>query len=130
MIGLSDDQNVSRLVRHYDDLDVYKKAFKISVDLHRKSKDFPKDELYGLTSQIRRSSKSICANIAEGFAKQQASKADFKRFLIIAIGSAQETIVWLDYCKALEYLSDEETQYYRGEYQAVMRMLQSFHSKV
>lgn len=129
MIGLSEPQNIQTFIRSYNDLEVYKKAFQVSLDLHKRSKDFPREELYGLTSQLRRSSKSICANVAEGFAKQQNSKAEFKRFLLIAIGSAHETVVWLEYCGGLDYLNQEEMNFYIGEYQSVTRMLQSFYSK-
>ena len=130
MIGLSDNRNVSRLVQSYRDLDVYKNAFSVSLELHQKSKSFPQDERFSLTSQIRRASKGICANIAEGFAKQQASKAEFKRYLMMALGSAHEMMVWLEYCDALEYLTHEETERLTQEYQKIIRMLQKLYSNI
>ena len=130
MIGLSDDQNVSRLVRHFHDLEVYKKAFSVSLDVHKASLEFPKIEQYALASQIRKASKSICANIAEGFAKQQSSKPEFKRFLLMALGSAHEMLVWVEYCKALNYITEEQAVLWISEYQSITRMIQSFHAKI
>jgi four helix bundle protein len=130
MIGLSDDQNVKKLIRHFHDLEVYKKSFAVSLDIHRTSLGFPKIEQYALGDQIRRASKSICANIAEGFAKQQSSKPDFKRFLLIAIGSAHEMLVWIEYCRELGYVPEDQAQQWANEYQTVTRMLQSLHSKI
>ena len=100
------------MILSFKDLDVYQKAFQASLDIHRRSNDFPSEERYGLTDQIRRSSKSICANIAEGFAKQKASKAEFKRFLLIAYGSANDVLVWIEYCRSLEYITPETAQHW------------------
>jgi four helix bundle protein len=72
MNGVSDDQNIRKLVREYRDLEVYKMAFTTSLSIHKSSLEFPKIEQYALADQMRRASKSICANIAEGFAKQQS----------------------------------------------------------
>ncbi len=82
------------LIKTYEDLDVFKSAFTLSVEIHRVSLEFPKIEQYALADQLRRSSKSICANIAEGFGKQQLSKLEFRRFLLMALGSSEETSVW------------------------------------
>jgi four helix bundle protein len=94
------------------------------LQIHQKSKAFPKDEQFALTSQIRRASKSICANIAEGFVKQSHSKAEFGRFLSIALGSAGEMRVWLRYCVDLGYINKEEFSGWTNEYQTILRMLE------
>jgi four helix bundle protein len=60
----------------FEDLDVFKRAYAVSLDVHRASLKFPQVEQYGLGEQIRRSSKSICANIAEGMAKAKGSQAE------------------------------------------------------
>ncbi|MCD8520093.1 MAG: four helix bundle protein [Alphaproteobacteria bacterium] len=130
MIGLADDQKVSPLIRHYHDLDVYKKSFAISLEIHKASLEFPKIEQYGLAGQIRRASKSICANIAEGFAKQQNSKPEFRRFLLIALGSSHEMKVWIDYCRELEYVESAICENWTSEYEAISKMLQSFINKI
>ena len=86
----------------FDDLDVFQRAYAISLDLHRASLTFPRIEQFGLADQIRRASKSICANLAEGFGKRRRSSAEFKRYLLMAIGSADEMQVWIKYCLDLE----------------------------
>ena len=118
-----------RKAQSFEDLEVWKKAFNVSLDIHKASLSFPKVEQYALCDQIRRASKSICANIAEGFAKQRASKAEFKRFLIMALGSANEMIVWLKYCKELEYINEEQYKEWANQYNSVCRMLNALHSK-
>ena len=128
IIRLSDDRK-SGFVGHYRDLAVYKKAFDVSLAVHRASLTFPKIEQYGLADQMRRASKSICANIAEGFAKQQSSKADFKRFLLMAVGSAHEMNVWCDYCEALNYVDPDTINNWKEEYVSVTKMLQALYSK-
>lgn len=113
----------------YKDLNVYKKAFSVSLDIHKSTSEFPKTEQHALASQMRRASKSICANLAEGFAKQQSSKAEFKRFTMIAIGSAHEMQVWCEYCIELGYIDQKTFQEWTDAYDHIVRMLQSLYSK-
>ncbi len=117
-------------VKEYSDLEVWKKAYELSLKIHKASLSFPKIEQYSLADQIRRSSKSVCANIAEGFVKQKSSKTEFKRFLLIAQGSATEVHMWLQYCLDLEYLDTRTTHEWQEECQTVIKMLSSFHAKV
>ena len=117
-------------VQNYYDLEVFKKAFEASLEVHKESLCFPQMEQYALANQIRRASKGICANIAEGFAKQQASRPEFKRYLLIALGSAEEMDVWIRYCKELEYIDSVTSKKWEDEYRAIARMIQSLHSKV
>jgi hypothetical protein len=63
----------------FEDLEVFKRAYKASLAVHRRSLEFPSIEQRGLADQVRRASKSVCANIAEGFARQGAQPADFRR---------------------------------------------------
>ncbi len=95
----------ANFVKSYDDLVVYQKAYVLSLEVHKKSLEFPKIEQFALADQVRRASKSICANIAEGFSKQRLSSPEFKRFLGIAIGSSDEMKVWLSYCRDLGYVA-------------------------
>ena len=76
-----------------------------------------------MADQMRRASKSICANIAEGFAKQRASSAEFRRYLTIANGSSDEMKVWLDYSRDLGYLSAPQVDDWQVEYARISRML-------
>ena len=90
---------------------------------------FPSIEQYGLGDQIRRASKSICANVAEGFAKQGSSAAEFKRYLQMAIGSSDEMRVWARYCLDLSYIDEATWQHWRDEYHEISKMLQGLSKK-
>jgi four helix bundle protein len=121
----------SKYISKYKDLIVYNKAFEVSINIHKTSLNFPKIEQYGgLADQIRRSSKSVAANIVEGFAKQQGSKKEFKRFLMIALGSAQETTVWIEYCIRLDYIEEKTAQEWIACYDEIIRMLYGFYNKI
>jgi four helix bundle protein len=74
------------------DMDVFGKAYRAALETHKLTLSFPKHEQFELASQLRRSSKSICANLAEGRARQQGSSAEFRRFVLIALGSTDETL--------------------------------------
>jgi len=111
------------VVKSFKDLDVYKKAFDVSLKIHKETLGFPSVEQFALSSQIRRASKGICANIAEGFSKQSQSKAEFKRYLSIAMGSSNEMLVWIDYCYELEYISQEQYAFFYESYTHIAKML-------
>ncbi len=110
------------MVQRFEELDVFKRSYRISLEIHQTSLSFPQIEQYGLADQLRRSSKSICANLAEGFAKQK-SKAEFCRFIGMAIGSADEMRVWLRYCYDLGYINEHQWQDWRSEYEQLAKML-------
>jgi len=110
------------MIGNVEDLDVYRRAYAVSLALHRVSLQFPSLEQYALADQIRRASKSICANLAEGFAKQRHSSADFKRSVLMAVGSADEMQVWLN-CRDLGYVDRAQADAWREEYRAIARML-------
>ena len=114
----------------FEDLQVFQRAYRVSLDVHRASLQFPAVEQHVLADQIRRASKSICANIAEGFGKQRRSGAEFKRYLLMAIGSADEMQVWLRYCSDLRYIDQEICAMWRGEYRQIAKMLQGLYSTV
>src|SRR5262249_13541095 len=117
-------------VSTFEDLEVFQRAYRISLDLHRASLQFPKIEQFGgLADQMRRASKSICGNIAEGFGKQRRSSAEFKRYLLMALGSADEMQVWLKYCSDLEYVDQAVCEHWRDEYRQIARMLQGLYTK-
>src|SRR5436305_15185396 len=113
----------------FEDLEVFQRAYRVSLDLHRATLSFPKLEERVLADQMRRASKSICGNIAEGFGKQRRSDAEFKRYLLIAIGSADEMQVWLKYCSDLEYMDQKACERWRDEYRQIARMLQGLYTK-
>ncbi len=106
----------------YRDLKVYQLAYRSAMDIFNESKSFPKEERYSLTDQIRRSSRSVAANIAEGFRKRQYPKM-FASKLADADGEATETQVWLDFAFDCEYLSSERHDELLKAYEDVGRML-------
>ena len=113
----------------FEDLEVFRRAYRVSLDLHQASLQFPKVEQFaGLADQMRRASKSICGNIAEGYGKRRRSKAEFKRYLLMAIGSADEMQVWLRYCADLEYIDQKRCVQWRNEYREIARMLQGLYT--
>ena len=113
----------------FEDREVFQRAYRLSLAVHRKSLEMPKIEQHALGDQARRASKSICSNIAEGYGRQQQSKAEFKRFVWMAIGSADEMRVWARYALDLGYIDEALWLQWRDEYQAIARMLQSLLGK-
>ncbi len=101
----------------------------MSLEIHRHSLAFPPIEQRVLADQLRRASKSICANVAEGYGRQKRSKAEFKRFLQMAIGSSDEMRVWVRYALDLDYIDEATWRRWCDEYQMISRMLQSLAGK-
>ena len=99
---------MSRIQSHAE-LDVYKIAFESAMRIYQISKRFPKEETYSLTDQIRRSSRSVCANIAEGWRKRRYEAA-FVSKLTDAEAEAAETQTWLDFAFECDYLSEDVKQ--------------------
>jgi len=113
----------------FENLVVFQKAYKASLALHKKSLGFPKIEQCALADQIRRSSKSVCANIAEGYARRGSSVKEFQRFLFIAIGSSDETRVWLRYAMDLGYITEHEWTLWKKDYIDISKMLNGLRRK-
>ena len=116
-------------VSSFEDLEVFQRAYQASLEIHKESLQFPKIEQYAMADQIRRASKSICANIAEGFAKQRRSSAEYRRYLLMAIGSADEMRVWIRYCLDLNYVDEATSSRWREEYIVIAKMLQSIYTR-
>jgi four helix bundle protein len=115
-----------KLIKSHRDLKVYQRAYRASLDIHKTTLEFPRIEQYALADQLRRSSKSVCANIAEGFARQKYSTKEFSRFLAVAEGSAQETQVWLEYAFDLAYINNMQFDSWQDDYIAIASMLNKF----
>jgi four helix bundle protein len=94
------------MIKTVRDLEVFKLSYELAKDMFSASRNFPKEEKYSLTDQVIRSSRSISANIAEGWGRRTYEN-DFKKHLIYAIGSVEETKVWLAFAKDCQYLSLE-----------------------
>ena len=120
---------MTKRVETFEDLDVFQRAYRLSLEVHKASLGFPPIEQYALGDQLRRASKSICANLAEGFAKQSRSAAEFRRFVLIAMASSDEMRVWVRYCLDLGYIDEPTWQRWRDEYQEISKMLQGLSSK-
>ena len=106
---------------------MFRRAYRISLEVHRASLGFPRIEQWALADQVRRASKSICANLAEGFGRQPSSKPEFRRFVMMALGSADEMQVWTLYCRDLGYVDSDTAERWRGEYREIARMLTALH---
>lgn len=116
--------------KRFKDLLVYQRAFDVSIDVHGASLSFPKHEQYaGIADQMRRASKSVCANIAEGHGKS-AYAGEWKRFLLMALGSCEEMQVWCDYALKLGYIQAEMHAFWTGEYRECALMVQGILSKL
>lgn len=106
----------------FRDLKIYKKAFKNAMAIFELSMKFPADERYSLTSQCRKSSRSVCSSISEGYRKRQYQK-HFVAKSSDADMENSETIVWLDFALACCYITDEEYKALVEKFEEVGRML-------
>jgi len=116
---------VSLAARSFEDVEIWKKAHGFVLEVYRLSESFPKHELYGLTSQLRRAAVSIPANFAEGFGK--ATKPDKLRFYSIAQGSLEECRYYMILVRDLNY---GETQSLRQMLDEISKMLVSYMYKI
>ena len=106
----------------FRNLTVYKKAFTLAMDIYHVSRKFPKDELYSLTTQIRKSSRSVCSNIGEGYRKR-LYEAHFVSKISDSDMENTETQVWLDFSLACEYISKEVFDEFNGLSEEIGRLL-------
>ena len=110
-----------------ENLFVYQISYKLMIEIHKESLEFPKIEQYGgIADQLRRSSKSITANIVEGFGKQHFFKGEFQRMLVYSIGSCDETILWIKTARDLGYMDKITSDRYLNEYQILVKKLSTF----
>ncbi|MFH1096033.1 MAG: four helix bundle protein [Candidatus Desantisbacteria bacterium] len=114
--------------KSFRDLEVYKLARQLSREIYEFSKGFPKEEMYSLTDQIRRSSRSVGAQIAEAWAKRRYEK-HFISKLTDADGEQQETQHWIETACDCNYLSAKQTEDWLNRYASVGRMLNSMINK-
>ena len=111
-----------RLAERFTELEVYKEAFELQQDVFKATKSWPKEEMYALTDQVRRSSRAIGANIAEAWGKRRY-EAHFSSKLTDADAEAQETIHWLRTAYACEYITREMCQDYIDRTKSIGRRL-------
>ena len=109
----------------YRKLQIYARSYQAALAVYRLTKGFPETEKFGLASQMQRASTSIALNIAEGYAKK-SSQEEFKRFLMMALGSANEMSVLLEFSKDLGYITQSEYEKASKEYDEIGKMLSKF----
>ena len=115
-------------IRSVRDLEVYRVSFDAAMQIYEITKGFPKEELYSLTDQIRRSSRSVCANLAEGWRKRRY-KAVFINKLTDSGQEAAETQIWLEFALHCKYISDETFERLDAIYEHIFAMLNTMEKK-
>lgn len=118
------------MITRHQDLEVYKRAFEAAMRIFNLSKSFPKEEVFSLTDQIRRSSRSVCANLAEAWRKRRYQAA-FAAKLSDSEGESAETQTWIEFAVRCDYLEKETGREIFKEYDEIISMLVSMinHSK-
>jgi four helix bundle protein len=112
---------MSKLVQSHTELESYRKAFEAAMQLFAHSKMFPKEETYSLTDQVRRSSRSVCANLAEAWRRRY--RAAFVNKLNECEGEAAETQTWIEFAVRCGYLDQELGRSLYQAYEEVLRLL-------
>ena len=115
-------------MRNYRDLQVWSKAHSLTLDLYRIYRGFPREEIYGVTSQLRRAAASIGANLAEGCGRRTSNES--ARFAKIAMSSASELDYHLLLCHDLGLMKDDDFELSATRLTEVRKMLTSFLSRV
>ncbi len=110
--------------KSYKNLEIYKGSYKLSLYIYKLTSKYPKDELYGISSQIRRAAVSVLLNIAEGYGR--LSEDDFKRFLKISLGSVNETSTLIELSKDLGYINSKEYNELIKQYDILGRKIYRF----
>lgn len=111
-------------LKHFRDLEVYQVAFNSAMNIFTLTKQFPSEEKYSLTDQIRRSSRSVCSNLSEGWRKRKY-KAVFVNKLTDSMQEASETQTWLEFSYACSYINNDVFEKLDSEYEKIIKMLNS-----
>jgi four helix bundle protein len=109
-------------IKFHQDLKVFQKSFETAQVIYELSKFFPKEELYSLTNQVRRSSRSVTANISEAWGKRKYEKS-FIAKLTDSEGEARETQTWLQFAFACNYINEEQYENLHKQYNQIIGML-------
>ena len=104
-------------------LAVYQKAYECVLYVYKETEKLPKSEIYGLSSQIRRAAVSVVANMSEGYAKREQSAVEYKRFLLISKGSANEIITLASVCSDVGYMPPNFKEEIEKRYTEINNML-------
>ncbi len=112
------------MIKTFRDLKIWQKSMELVTDIYRITSNFPDEEKYGLTSQLRRSSVSIPSNISEGFGRN--SQGDFKRFVNISMGSLFELQTQIEVAKNLDFINKDIFEKIYDDTREIERMISSF----
>ncbi len=112
---------MAKITTHRE-LNVYKLAFSAAMDIYEFTKSFQKEETYSMTDQIRRSSRSVAANISEAWRKRRYEKAFIAKFSDVE-SEAAETQVWLDFALACGFITQEQFDIYFDKYEHIISMV-------
>ncbi len=123
-----DDGRKTKRIRSVRELEVYKLAFNAAMEIFEISKYFPKEETYSLTDQVRRSSRSVCTNLSEGWRKRRY-KAVFINKLSDAGQEDSETQTWLEFALACKYIDKETFERLDEMYEHIFAMLFTMEQK-
>ena len=115
-------------IKHFRDLEVYRRAFKAAMTIFQLTKAFPAEERYSMVDQIRRASRSVCSNLAEAWRKRQYI-AVFKNKMTDSMQEASETQCWLEFSLACGYIDRAVFESPDNEYEEIIAMLSSMENK-
>ena len=112
-------------------LKVFQRAYRLSLELHRASLGWPRVEQFGgVAEQLRRASKSVCALLVEGAGRQPGSDAKFRRYVTMAIGSADESRLWCCYAADLDFVRAAQSRAWQDELSEISRMLNGLRDRL
>jgi four helix bundle protein len=109
-------------IRGFRDLEVYRRSYKLALEVHRASSCFPQEDRHGVADQLRRAAWSVPANIAEGHGRRMFEK-DFKRILVTALGSLNEATVFIDAAHDLGWLPEGQYREWIAQYTILAKQL-------
>jgi four helix bundle protein len=115
-------------IRHFRDLEVYQRAFSLAMEIFELTKAFPAEEKYSMVDQVRRSSRSTCTNIAEGWRKRRYASV-FRNKMTDAGQEASESQCWLEFAQACRYITPDSFRRMDTEYENVIGMLSAMENK-
>jgi len=115
-------------IGHFRELDVYQKAFSAAMRIFQLTKSFPVEEKFSLVDQIRRASRSVCSNLAEGWRKRRY-KAVFRNKITDSMQEASETQCWLEFSLACQYIDKNIFEQLDTEYEHIINMLNSMEKR-
>ena len=116
------------MTEKYEVLNVWEKSHKATLKIYKLTQRFPKEEMYGLISQLRRSASSIPTNLAEG--RSRKNKSEYRQFVNIALGSCGETTYHLLLSKDLGFISNDQYNELQKEYNEISKMLHGLYTSL